>query len=78
MGRKPVEDVQESFSGQVEIHRYEEGSDKQAENQTEFPEETNLLLLVVLCLMLDIREGRKMGGSKINRVSHIVSAKLGA
>jgi len=50
MGRTPVEDVQKSFSGQVDAHRYEEGSDKQAENQTEFPEETNLLLLVVLCL----------------------------
>jgi hypothetical protein len=50
MGTTPVEDVQKSFSGQVDAHRYEEGSDKQAENQTEFPEETNLLLLVVLCL----------------------------
>jgi len=50
MGRTPVEDVQKSFSGKIDAHRYEEGSDKQAENQTEFPEETNLLLLAVLCL----------------------------
>src|SRR5208337_5696808 len=50
MGRTPVEDIQKSFSGQVDAHRYEEGIDKQAENQTELPEETNLLLLVDLCL----------------------------
>ena len=50
MGLTPVEDVQESFSAQVDASRYEEDSDKQAENQTGFPEETNLLLLVVLCL----------------------------
>jgi hypothetical protein len=56
MGKTPAEDVQISFSGQVDGHRYEEGSDKQAENQTEFPEETNLLLLVVLCSMLDIHD----------------------
>ena len=50
MGRTPVEDIQKSFSGQIDAHRYEEGIDKQAENQTELPEETNLLLLVDLCL----------------------------
>jgi len=42
----PVEDVQESFSRQVDASRHEEDSNKQAENQTEFPEETNLLLLM--------------------------------
>jgi len=46
----PVEDVQESFSGQVDASRYEEDSDEQAEIQTGFREETNLLLLVILCL----------------------------
>jgi hypothetical protein len=37
MGRTPVEDVQKSSSGQVNAHQYEKCSDKQAENQTEFP-----------------------------------------
>jgi hypothetical protein len=50
MGRIPVEDVQESFSGQVDASCYEEDGSKQTEDQTEFPEETNLLLLVILCL----------------------------
>jgi hypothetical protein len=60
MGRTPVEDVQESFSGQVDARRYEEDSDKQTENQTESPEETNLLLLVILCLNQSQRDKTTM------------------
>ena len=47
----PVEDIQEPFSGQVDACCYEEDGHSQAENQTEFPEETNLLLLLAFWMI---------------------------